>query len=581
MTPRPIGSGSAHGAEPSTDHRWIRARSTRRQVLGLGAAAFAAASLRSPAAALADRRALFELDLDFEPLAASAAGAGWRTTRVLRAPRRFDLIGLRWARGSRAEAQVRARRRGGRWTEWAALHVMGDHGPDGARAVAGTDPAFVGAADEFQLRLRGNPRALRARFVRALPTATLARRLTERLRRRGARARISARRQVSGPSVRVITRSEWGGDSVPPRGPAEYGTVEVAFVHHTVTTNTYNPEDSAGIVLGIARYHRDSNGWNDLGYNFLVDKYGQVFEGRAGGIDAPVIGAQAQGYNSVSTGIACLGTYSEIAHSEPGMEALARLIGWKLTLHGVPVQGQVTVTSAGGESNRYRSGTPVTFERISGHRDGDATSCPGDVLYGQLADLRTRAARYTGPLAALTMYTSKTVRGVKPSEVGGELRFSDGSSPAGVPVDIEIQVGGSAWTYYTGAVANPDGSWITSVSLPYSATLRAVFPGDSRPRMESKAIAVKVVPSLRIALGSSRPRRRRALKVTGTMSPATPRVTVTFERRVGRRWVRVQRKRIAVTDGAFATIVRPPVPGRYRVSVSGGGITRRRRFHAR
>jgi hypothetical protein len=99
--------------------------------------------------------------------------------------------------------------------------------------------------------------------------------------------------------------------------------------------------------------------------------------------------------------------------------------------------------------------------------------------------------------------------------------------------------------------------------------------------MESKAIAVKVVPSLKIALSSSRPRRRRALRVTGTMNPATPRVTVSFERRVGRRWVRVQRKRIAVTDGAFSTIVRPPVAGRYRVSVSGGGITRTRRVRAR
>jgi hypothetical protein len=178
------------------------------------------------------------------------------------------------------------------------------------------------------------------------------------------------------------------------------------------------------------------------------------------------------------------------------------------------------------------------------------------------------------------MYTSRTVRGVKPSEVGGELRFSDGTSPAGVPIDIEIQAGGAAWTYYTGAVAGADGSWITSVSLPYSARLRAVFPGDSRPRMESKAIAVKVVPSLKIAT-SGRPRPRRALKVTGTMSPPSPRVTVTFERRVGRRWRRVQRKRIAVTGGAFATIVRPPVAGRYRVSVSGGGITRRRRFRAR
>ena len=85
--------------------------------------------------------------------------------------------------------------------------------------------------------------------------------------------------------MRVITRTEWGGDSVPPRADPEYGAVQLAFVHHTVTANDYAPEDSAAIVLGIARYHRNSNGWNDIGYNFLVDKYGQVFEGRAGGID--------------------------------------------------------------------------------------------------------------------------------------------------------------------------------------------------------------------------------------------------------------------------------------------------------
>ena len=557
----------------------LKPGSTRRQVLGLGAAAFAAASLRSPAAALADRRALFELDLDIAPLAASAAGAGWRTTRVLRAPRRFDLIGLRWARGSRAEAQVRARRRGGRWTEWAALHVMGDHGPDGARAVAGTDPAFVGTADELQLRIKGRPRALRARFVRALPTATVARRVGERLRRR---ARASARRQAAGPSVRVITRSEWGGDSVPPRTEAAFGAVECAFVHHTVTANDYAPEDSAAIVLGIARYHRNSNGWNDIGYNFLVDKYGQVFEGRAGGIENPVVGAQAQGYNSVSTGVACLGTFEEIAQTEAGLDAVARLIGWKLTLHGVPVQGSVTVTSAGGESNRYATGTPVTLQRISGHRDGDATSCPGAVLYGQLADLRARAQRYASPVSALTMHTSKTVRGFRPSEVAGELRFSDGSPVAGLPIAVEIQIAGSAYTQVASTAVGPDGAWVSSVELPSSARIRAVFPGDSaRPRMESGAILVRVVPSLKVSVSNARPRRRKAVTVKGTMSPPAPRVTVAWERRVGRRWRKVQRKRIAVRNGAFKTIVRPPAPGRYRLTVSGGGVKRTRRITAR
>jgi hypothetical protein len=369
---------------------------------------------------------------------------------------------------------------------------------------------------------------------------------------------------------------------VPPRSAPGYGSVHLAFVHHTVTANDYAPEDSAGIVLGIARYHRDSNGWNDLGYNFLVDKYGQVFEGRAGGIDAAVVGAQAQGYNSVSTGVACIGTFTEVAQSEPGMDALARLIGWKLGLHGAPAQGQVTVTSAGGAANRYPAGTPVTFERISGHRDGNATSCPGDVLYGQLADLRVRAAAYSTPVSALTLQTSKTVRGVKPSAVSGELRFSDGSSAAGLPIDVEMLAAGAAWTRIAGTNVAPDGTWASAVELPFSASVRAVFPGDgARPRMESAPIAVRVVPSLRLSVSTTRPRRGRAVRVRGTMSPASRRVTVLWQRRVGRRWVKVQRKRIAVRDGAFSTIVRPPVPGRYRLTIKGGGITRRRRLRAR
>ena len=437
---------------------------TRRQALGLGAAAVAAGSLRAPRARSPRGRRCSSSTSPARAAQAAAAGGGWRTTPVLRAPRRFDLVGLRWARGSRAEAQVRARRRGGGWTPWVALHPTGDHGPDrGPAAPAGTDPAFTGAADEFQLRLRGQPRALRARFVRALPTATVARRVTARLRRR---ARSSARARAS-QAPRIITRTEWGGDSVPPRSAPDYGDVQLAFVHHTVTANDYAPEDSPGIVLGICRYHRDSNRWNDIGYNFLVDQYGQVFEGRAGGMEAAVVGAQAQGYNSVSTGVACLGTFSQVAQSEAGLEALAQLLGWKLSLHGVPVHGQVTVASAGGSSNRYPSGTPVTFERISGHRDGDQTSCPGDVLYGQLADLRARAARYAFASDGLTVRAaSSRIRGAKPVAVSGELRFADGSSPAGAGLDVEFQSAGSAWTRMGGAICGADGRWAACMPLP-------------------------------------------------------------------------------------------------------------------
>jgi hypothetical protein len=532
---------------------------TRRDALRLGAGAVAVSALRvSPASAAAPP--LFELEL---PDRGAHASAAWHTTEVLHAPRRFDLVGLTWARGSSIQAQVRARRHGGRWTAWLALPQLDGHAPDGETAPPGTDPAFTGAADELQFRLRGSASRLTAKFVKALALPR-------------ARARAA---QIAPPAI--IPRADWGADSVPPRAAPSYGVVEAAFVHHTVGTNEYSPEDSAGIVQGIARYHRDTNGWNDIGYNFLVDKYGQVFEGRAGGIEAAVIGAQAQGYNAQSTGIACLGTFSSLAQSEAGMDALARLIGWKLSLHGVPVQGQITLTSAGGESNRYRSGTPVIVNRICGHRDGDSTSCPGDVLYGQLDDLRSRAARHAGPVSGIVVRAASRQHGTTPVSLDGVLHFSDGSSPAGATLSVEFTAAGSAWSQVTTTGCGPDGTWATSAVLPSSGKVRAVFAGDgTRPRVESGAITVEVVPKMSLAVDKRRARAGSSFAVSGTMSPPQPRVTCLLERQVGRRWATVQKKRIAVRNGAYATSVRPAQAGLYRVSLIADGVTRRKTLRA-
>jgi len=554
-----------------------RRRLNRREALGLGAAAVAGGALR-PRSAFAAGTSLFELALD----EGSAHVAGWRTTKVLRAPRRFDLIGLRWKRGGHLDAQVRARRRGGSWSPWLPLHSAADHAPDGTRAPTGTEPAYTGAADVFQLRLRGSARAVRARFVRAQPTARAARRVTGRLRRRK-RARARARASQS-PQPAIISRTEWGGDSVPPRSAPEYGEVQAAFVHHTVSTNDYGPEESAGIVLGIARYHRDSNRWNDIGYNFLVDQYGQVFEGRAGGIDQAVVGAQAQGYNSVSSGIATIGTFSSVLLPEPGMEALARLIGWKLSLHGVPTEGQVVVTSRGGSANRYPSGTPVTLERICGHRDGDSTACPGESLYAQLPDLRSRASRYAGPLAGITVRAASRRIRTRPVELSGVLRFPDGSSPAGAPLQIQFAVPGAAFAHIADTVCAPDGSWRASVPLTHSGSIRAAFLGDgARPPLASSPITIRVLPLLRMGLSSRRMRRGRNVAVSGTVSPkpTTGRVEVRLERRVRRRWRRVQKKRINVRGGRFLTRIRMRRAGLYRVSVRTPGATQRRLLRVR
>ena len=510
---------------------------------------------------------------------ASAAGAGgWWTSPVLRAPRRFDLIGLRWANGSHAEAQVRARRRGGKWTRWVTLHPTGDHGPDRGRVPAGTDPAFTGAADEYQLRLRGAPRALRARFVRALPTATVARRLARRLRnRRGARAAKVP--QAGAPPV-MVTRSEWGADSVPPREPPLYGEVQLAFVHHTVNANDYGPEDSAGIVLGIARYHRDGNGWNDIGYNFLVDKYGQIFEGRGGGIDQAVVGAQAQGWNSTSTGIACLGTFTSVAQTPEGLDALARLIGWKLTVHAVPTEGAITVVSAGGETNRYPSGTPVSFQRISGHRDGNNTSCPGDTLYAQLAQLRTLATQYAGPTTGLSVYATPEVRGLKPVDVGGSLRFADGSPAGGATVDRRVPADGAATGARSAtAVCAPDGSWRTTVTFPETGQMRARVRRrlGARAALQSAPRRILVLARLNLGLGRKRLRFGNTFTAHGKATPAET-VKLTLERRYRRRWVKERTRVLKVRKGAYKVRLRPRTRGKYRVTVQVGRVKRHRQL---
>src|SRR4051812_605188 len=188
---------------------------TRRQALRVGAGALALGAVR-PSPALA-APALFELPVPDD----AAHVAAWRTTAVLQAPRRVSLVGLRW-RGGGLQAQVRARRAGGRWTAWTPLPALAGHGRDGGAPALGTDPAYVGVADELQLRLRGSARGLRAACVAASPVRADA-------------------AQVTPPSV--IPRAGWGGDRVIPREPPLFGEVQAAFVHHTVTAVDYAAGD--------------------------------------------------------------------------------------------------------------------------------------------------------------------------------------------------------------------------------------------------------------------------------------------------------------------------------------------------
>ncbi|MCD6727613.1 MAG: N-acetylmuramoyl-L-alanine amidase, partial [Solirubrobacteraceae bacterium] len=347
-----------------------------------------------------------------------------------------------------------------------------------------------------------------------------------------AQARIAALPRAGaaqlGGAPAIVPRAAWGGNTVKPKYPPSYGQVLVAVVHHTEQPgNTYTREEAPTYVLGIAKYHRDHNGWNDIGYNFLVDRFGTIYEGRAGGIDQPVIGAHALGFNSYSTGISILGNFMNEGAPAPALDAVSRLIAWKLPLHGNPVVGQVLVP---------HGSDGVMLERICGHRDVNQTDCPGHRLYPQLPEIRARAARLAGPPQlgpSLTLAAaSRTVGYGEPVRFDGAVLAPDSKPQANVAVRIEKQGPSGAWATMAQTSSGADGRFTADVVWKRGALVRAVAE-----QVISRPVAVSVRPLIELDVDSAsiRPGARAVLR--GTMRPAGT-LTVVVERRSGGRWRR-------------------------------------------
>ncbi|MHC3470540.1 peptidoglycan recognition protein family protein [Streptomyces sp. 7R007] len=198
-----------------------------------------------------------------------------------------------------------------------------------------------------------------------------------------------------GPRPRIITRRGWGAnEKLREKGFVYTKKVKAAFVHHTASGNGYKCSQADSVIRGIYRYHVKSMGWRDIGYNFLVDKCGNIYEGRAGGVAKPVLGAHTLGFNTNSMGIAVLGSFGSHKPPAAALKAIARLTAWKLGLWGGNPRGKTYLKSGGG--NLYRKGRNVRLNVISGHRDGYSTECPGWQLYRKLGTARSTAARYQG-----------------------------------------------------------------------------------------------------------------------------------------------------------------------------------------
>ena len=497
---------------------------------------------------------------DFELAARSGdpvAAGGPAAPRVLETPRPFNLVGLRW-RGPRAPAiRLRARRPDGAWSRWQRLNAHSDHNPDprrgGEPVVSSSDPLWVGSADALQYRLSRPVKGLRLHFVNVA-------------------SELRAARAAQDPEPTFVSRRQWGASKCPPREAPDYGTVKAVHVHHTVSLNDYAPEEGPAIVLSVCRYHRNSNGWNDVGYNALVDKYGVLYEGRAGGLDQAVVGAQAQGFNDETAGIASIGDHTSVEATPETLSALATYIRWKLSVHGQPLSGPVTMSSSGGSATKYPAGRRVTLERVIGHRDTGRTACPGALLYAQLDELRALVASGVGLLPTFATRLSGTLADFfidygDAVPVTGLLSGPDGGPL--VNETVEVQTNGTGrWKTSSLTTTAPDGTFAAELKPRRRLYVRLRYPGRAELRRATSArllLHLRPRVTLRSPISSSAPGER--VRVSGRIAPRKRFVTLVLQQRIRGSYRKVGAQAVRTRRGRFRTSLVPAFSADYRYAV--------------
>lgn len=316
----------------------------------------------------------------------------------------FGMVGVTWNSDEQVPEgeltlQVRAND-AGTWSNWSDLEYHDDHAPDAdsdeAAAIRpGTEPVVIGQVDQVQVRAisaAALPTGLRLAVVEAeqgptalqapaIDTATLPE--TQDAATEGAQDGLDLQAGAINKAKQpvIYSRAQWGAnESLRDKSSLRYGTVNGGFVHHTVSKNDYTKEQVPAILQGIYAYHTRSRGWSDIGYNYLIDRFGRIWEGRYGGVTKAPVGAHTLGYNEYSFAASAIGNYDITKPSEATVNAYAALFAWKLGVYGVSAS-----------STKQKIGR-TWFRAINGHRDAGSTACPGKYLYARLGDIRTRAA---------------------------------------------------------------------------------------------------------------------------------------------------------------------------------------------
>ncbi|MFD9370107.1 peptidoglycan recognition protein [Streptomyces sp. NPDC060020] len=370
----------------------------------------------------------------------------------------FGLLGVSWSDPkAEVKGKIEARTRDadtGKWSKWVELE-QAESGLDGKRPGlrGATEPVWVGPSDGAEVRVAGGgelPAGMELNLVDPGAGGAKAKKKGN-LGLGPAAFALPAEDpppipqtppttpgpESTAPRPDVVSRVQWGADeSLNNEGPIYLpgAKIKAVFVHHTAATAPYECSESAAIVRSIHKYHVEIEKWRDLGYNFLVDKCGTVFEGRQGGVDQPVQGAHTYGWNSESTSVSILGDYTNAGASPAALEAVSKVAAYKLGQYDGDMKGTATLTAGATQTNffgkSYTAGQQYEFKSLSGHRDGFNTQCPGNSLYPQL-----EALRQTGPAAQL-----------KIASVNGAPAVPGATYPGGAALTVD-------WTTSTASAA--------------------------------------------------------------------------------------------------------------------------------
>lgn len=347
------------------------------------------------------------------------------------APKGFQTVGVSWpvAIDSKVpELQVRAQAEDGTWGPWTHLEKSSDV-PDGKQTEFLSAPVHVGEAVAVQVatveKTATVPEGIQLTLVTSEQVRTVAATTS---------GEVAASAATSAPTI--ITRAEWG--AAPPRaipecppdgGDGTAGTtwgaadrLDGAIVHHTVNPNDYaTVAEAMQLIRNDQAYHQNSHGWCDIGYNFLVDKWGNIYEGAQGSIDAPIIGAHAGGFNTRTVGVSMVGTYTNVAPSAAQKDGVAQIAGFRLAAYGVDPATSATFTSAGlTAGGRFAAGEQVVLPRVFGHRDTHQTECPGGLAYPQLASIQAASATYAEQYAQYPERAFNLVKAIYRDSFGRE-----------------------------------------------------------------------------------------------------------------------------------------------------------------